>query len=283
MKYGIIELRMTNTIQTTVSKEEKTKKELLASVGRKKKKLVDLTTRVEALRVELDIIRHEYNVRVGALIIKDNKLDLEIIQLRNLKKLVDQGLSLEEAIEQEKDTYYNDMLQVEKQEEEIEVERQILQKREKEVSPKVEREIKKLWKKLVVQFHPDLVKDPVEKAEREEIIKKINNAYSAHDLQSLQYIEKNNTVTAIEDTTIPSLEKLLIELENLLLYLEKELLDMQNSEWFGWKTRFKRAKKENTDIFRDLEKNFLDDIITKTRILRGLKEELGFYNENTIE
>lgn len=270
---------MTNTIQTTISKEEKTKKELLASVTRKKKKMGDLTTRVEALRVELDIIRHEYNVRVGSLIIKDNKLDLEIIQLRNLKKLIDQGLSLEEALQQEKDTYYNEMLQVEKQEEEIEVERQLLQKKEKEVSPKVEKEVKKLWKKLVVKFHPDLVKDPVEKADREDIIKKINNAYSAHDLQALQYIEKNNTVTSIEDTTISSLEKLLIELENMLLYLEKELLDMQNSEWFGWKTRFKKAKKDNTDIFCDLEKNFLDDIITKTRILRGLKEDLGFYNE----
>lgn len=268
-------LFMNNALQVTkLPREEIIKKQLRLSIERKRKVLEKITEKVEVLRMELDIIKDEYNVRIGKLYLKDNSLDLEIIRYRHISSLMEEGLSFNDAVKQIEDNIYNQLLELQHLEEEINEAEQLMQDRQ-EVTPKVEQDIKKLWKQLIVRFHPDLVTDPKEKIKREEIIKKINNAYKENDYELLKILESKFFVDHVEATTIPTLEKTLVEIENMIVSLQKQYKELKTSEWFGWKQRLDKAQKKQIDIFADLEKSLLDDIVKKMSILNSLKIKVG--------
>lgn len=264
----------TSLQKVKLSHEEIEKKQLRLSIGKKRKLLEKITEKVEVLRMELDLIKDEYNVRIGKLYLKDNSLDLEIIRYRHISSLIEQGLTFGEAVKKIEDSIYQELLEMQKLEEEIQQAEATMRERQN-VEPKVQQDIKKLWKQLILKFHPDLVSDPKEKARREEIMKKINNAYKENDFELLQILESKLYVDHVEETSISMLEKTLFEIENMILSLKEQYKELKTSEWFGWKERFDKAKRKNIDIFADLEKSLLDDIVKKINILKSLKIKVG--------
>ena len=75
------------------------KKNRLNSIIRKKRALLrQIVAKTEMLKVNLEIARVEYMVRVGSLFLKDNQLDFEIIRLRNILELINQGLLATDAV-----------------------------------------------------------------------------------------------------------------------------------------------------------------------------------------
>jgi hypothetical protein len=266
---------MNNALQTTkLSQEEATKKNLRTAITKRRKVLENITQKVEMLRMELDLIKDEYTVRIGKLYLKDNSLDLEIIRYRHISELIEQGLTFTEAMNQIEDSIYNKLLEMQKMEEEIYEAEELLQERQKN-APKVEQNIKKLWKQLILKFHPDLVTNPEEKAKREEVMKKINIAYKENDYELLKILESKLYVNHVKETSIEQLEKSLVEIENMITGLRKQYKELKNSEWYGWKEKIEHAKKKQIDIFADLEKTLLDDIVRKINILNSLKVKVG--------
>lgn len=254
--------------------EEKKKKHLLLSIERKKEILKNLTVQFEMLQLELDLIRHEYHVRIGSLLLKDNQLDLEIIQLKNLKRLMEEGMTYEEAMRREEDTFYNEILRMQKEQETIEEEKQLLGSRQ-QVSEETENTIKTIWKRLIRKFHPDLVMDKKEKATREAFVKKINKAYSENNLDALRSFEQEMAFEDVFETTVEKLEAMLVDLENLIVSCKDEIHFLQQTEWFGWKKRMEKTKKTGEDVFAQLEKNLLDDIVKKIAIAQHLRMEVN--------
>jgi hypothetical protein len=247
------------------------RKQLLSVIRKKRTELKQLILKNEMFRVNLDIARQEYMVKVGSLFLKDNTLDLEIIRLRNILNLMDEGMSYDQAVEKLAKTYYAEQLQFEQERAKIKQEEEIFVKRE-EHEPRITPNLKKLWKKLISLFHPDLTQNAAEKKRRTEIMMQINRAYEEGDYEKLQKIEKEHA--AQKETSIENLEEVLLILlkeidEQLQLYSE-----LLKSEWYDWMIKIEAAKKKNKDIFGDTEKRLLDDIIAKLDLIKTLKLEM---------
>lgn len=265
---------MQNALAITNQKEDKIKKQLQASIFRKRKVLESWMEKVEILRMDLELVKNEYNVRIGYLFLKDNQLDLEIIQYKNLKRLMDEGMTYEEAMRAEEDTFYNDILRMQKEQEKIEEEKASFEKRN-ELPEDVQQTLKTLWKKLIRKFHPDLVTTQKEKSEREKIMKKINNAYALGDIESLLQFENQMNIANTHESTKEKLEMILIETENLIRNWKETFKELRISEWYDWKKRIEKGKKEKLDIFAELERRLLDDIVEKIAVLRELRLEVN--------
>lgn len=251
--------------------EENKKQQLRDAITRKSTVLKNLTTKVEMLRMELDLVKHEYDMRIGSLLLKDNQLDLEIIQAKNINTLMEQGMTLGEAQREISDYFYSDILRMQQEQEKIEAEQELYKDR-KIIDDTMQEEIKKLWKKLIRKFHPDLTIDPKEKTEREEVMKKINFAYSMNDLTTLQALYNAIPVEKFSDTSIEFLEQRLVDIENTIIASKKEYTILQVSPWYGWKTKIDKAKKIGKDVFLDLEKTLLNDIVKKIDVLKKIKK-----------
>lgn len=254
--------------------DNKKKQNLHKSIEQKKRTLSLWNEKVEMLRMDLEMIKHEYDVRIGYLLLKDNQLDLEIIQLKNLKRLMEEGMTYSEAVAMEEDKFYNEILRMQEEAKRINEEKEILENR-MDVTPEVEGEIKTLWKSLIRKFHPDLVLDIQEKHEREQIMKLINVAYAARDIEALEQIALTNTRVSVKEMTAEDLEEELVRLENSIIFVQSEWRELKLSEWFGWKKRIEKAKKTGEDVFAQLEKNLLNDIAKKISIARQLRAEVN--------
>lgn len=257
---------------TSTAFEDKKKNQLRNSIYRKQKILEEWTEKVEELRMELDLIKHEYHVRVGGLLLKDNQLDLEILQLKNLKELMDQGMSYGDAIKQEEDAFYNEILRMQQEQETIDEEKEMLEKRET-IDTSIVDAVKSLWKKLIRKFHPDLVTDVEEKLRREDIMKKINQAYSHFDLEALQSFENNIEIENISEASLEKLERVLVDIENTIDELKMEWIEQKNSMWYSWRIKKQKAQRQE-DVFAELEKTLLDDVVKKIKILQELRRKV---------
>lgn len=259
----------------TLSQEDKKKERLKSSIERKTKILDDLMAKVEMLKIELDLISHEYNVRIGGLLLKDNQLDLEILQLKNLKELMQGGMTYSAAMKFEEDAFYSEILRMQEEQEKLYEEQKLLDNIQ-DVSEDVMDTIKTIWKKLIRQFHPDLVSDPEEKTKREEMMKKINTAYTERNLEALKQLETIQDITQVTELSSVQLEEALVKLENTIRDTEGNLLVLQKSTWYEWKKKMEKAKEENVkkDVFAELEQKFLDDIVRKIEIVQKLREEV---------
>lgn len=270
---------MTQKLITTTIPEERIKAQLYASIERKRKILEKITEKVEVLKMELEIVKNEYNSRIGRLFLKDNNLDLEIIKYKNICRLMEQGMSFQEAAKELEDAFYEDLLRLQDLEEEIgQAEEMLAQQAEK----KEDKDIRALWKKLIVKFHPDLVTDPEEKNRREMLMKKINNAYKEGDFEALKILESRTFDAETADSSVEKLERTLVEIENMILHLQKEFKNLKVSDWYGWKQRIEKAKKKQEDIFAELERSLLDDIVKKIDILKGLKVKAQNFADQPI-
>ncbi len=264
---------MKKNLQLTIRDDEKKKKEELElSINRKRNKLHRLQTKYASLQNDLNIIQQEYENRIGKLYAKDNALDLEIIRLKNIEKLVSEGLPYEEAAHEIEDLY-NTFFKFTPDEDEYYASnyREYNANTSNTMSEKVEQNLKLLWKKLLFQFHPDLVTSVAEKQRREDIMKKINKAYKNKNYEALKMLESQYYIDEFKSGSTEQLEYVLVEIENVIVILEKQLRRLRTSEWYGWKQRLEKAEKSQFDIFAELEKSLLDDIISKTKIVNNLK------------
>lgn len=256
-----------NKIQLT--DEAIKRKQLLLSVHKKKKILLRVTATCETLKGELESIKREYFLRVGNLLKRDNELDLEIISQKNLLALLKMGKSRLQAIESMKDSYFTetsesfaDYTQVHNQPHIDEINKE---------------ELKALWKKVVMKFHPDLAVDPEEKKQREEIMKSVNKAYAEHDIEALREIYNHNLLTQRHELSLADIEKMLVQIENAILMVQKEIVSLKVSEWYSWKKKISIAKRADKDIFKELERSLLDDIVKKIEILKSIKLQTSRY------
>jgi len=264
----------TASIIPSTTKEELKKKRLRLSIQKKRLLLEKLVTKTEMLRVNLEIAKQEYMVKVGNLFLKDSHLDLEIIRLKNILHFMKEGLTYDQAVNNVTKTYYAEQLELEMEQKRMQEEEEIYQKREKNYTKNVG-EIKKLWKKLIAKFHPDLVQDHEEKKKRDTIMKQINRAYQEGDYDQLLKIEHDSQ--SQKEQTINNLEEILVKLVNEIMQQNEQFRDLKNSEWYSWMIKIDRAKRKNINIFVDTERQLLNDIVVKLDLIKELKAQINSF------
>lgn len=255
-------------------KEKVRNRRILLSLIKKKRVLLQkLIIRSESLKVKLDILKREYMVKIGSLVTKDNHLDLEIIKLRNLISLLEEGMTYENALKELEGTFYAEQLEIEREEGKIRFERMLFDRQEEEKSDEVMRDAKKLWRKLITLFHPDLTQEPLEKKRREGIMKLINEAYEVGDIAALSKIERDHGVQ--DETSVQSLEEILTHIENDIVHQEMYYEELKSSEWYRFEKRLIRSRQTLDQMYADLEKKLLGDILGKIEVIKEFKREIG--------
>ena len=265
---------MKNTIGALMvqkDKEEKRRKRLLDSINRKREVLKNLIIKTEMLNASVEMAHQEYMAKVGNLFLKDNQMDLEIIRLQNILRLVKEGHSYDDAVKAISETYYNEQLELDREQEKAQKEEAIYRKREAKKTTPIE-DIKLIWKRLIAKFHPDLVQDKTEKQRRHDIMKQVNKAYQEGDMDQLIRIEQDHLED--KETTVEALEEILISVMASIEDQKRKFKELKESEWYDWMHKIERGKKKNEDIFKDTERNLLDDIVAKIEILNRLRAEI---------
>lgn len=234
-------------------------------ISKKKKRFLLLNKRYEKLNEEINTIQAEYDMRIGTLLRKISILDYEIEKYRQAHKLVRKGLNLEEALS----VVDEEIKQKHAKEKEEAWEYFDLGDIDNIISEDAQKLVRKLWKKLAQKYHPDLADNREDKKRREQLMKHINNAYAKKDLDALKALEeKELMVDTQKGLDVPGLEKILVNLENAMIRVQKAMDVLKKSQWYSWR---KKTKEEKNTLFADLESNLMREIIRKEFSLSDLK------------
>lgn len=244
------------------------KRELQKDIHEKEEELNTLIDKIEQLKIDLSVVKQEYDVKVGRLYLKLDEVDLEILKFKKIEDLINKGLSFEEAQKVVEETLKKRREQIEEEYKKLNEDEKDIEDR-KNISEEEKTELKKLWRKLAHKFHPDKTN------EGDEMMKKINKAYSEGDLETLRAIDQNETGADIETLTIEALKNKLEGLEKSIKKISKEFEPLKRSEWYILKENIEKAKKQKRDILSELADKVLTDIAKKQNQVDELKKKYG--------
>lgn len=260
---------MTKIVKSNTSIDEPLeKRELEKAISEKEKKLNALIDRIEQLKIDLTVVKQEYDVKVGRLYLKLDEVDLEILKFKKIEDLISKGFSFEEAQKIVEETLRKRREQIEEDYKKLNEEEKDIEGR-KSISEEEKEELKKLWHKLAHKYHPDKANG------NEEMMKKINKAYAEGDLETLRAIDQNEIGADIEVKTIEVLKSKLAGLEKSIHKISKEFEQLKHSEWYILKENVEKAKKQKRDILGELAEKVLSDIAKKENQLDELKKKYG--------
>jgi len=252
----------------TILDEPLEKRELEKAISEKEKKLNALTEEVEQLKIDLTIVKQEYEVKVGRLYLKLDELDLEILKFKKIEDLINKGFSFEEAQKIVEETLKKRREQIKEEYKKLDEEEEEIESR-KGISDEEKEELKKLWYKLAHKFHPDKTNG------NEEMMKKINKAYAKGDLEALRAIDQGEMGDDIEVKTIEALKNKLARLEKSIKKISQEFEQLRHSEWYILRENIEKAKKQKRDILGELADKVLTDIAKKENQVGELKKKYG--------
>jgi len=260
---------MTKIIKTNSALDEPLeKRELEQAISEKERTLNELIEEIEQLKIDLTVIKQEYDVKVGRLYLKLDELDLEILKFKKIEDLVNKGFSFEEAQKIVEETLKKRREQIEEEHRKLNEEEKEIESR-KNISDEEKEELKKLWRKLAHKYHPDKI------GGNEEMMKKINKAYAEGDLETLRAIDQNGAGDSIETQTIEALKNKLAGIEITIKKIHQEYELLKKSEWFVLKENIEKAKKHDRDILSELADKVLSDIAKKENQVSELKKKYG--------
>jgi hypothetical protein len=259
---------MKKIIKSNISLDETPEKcRLKKIIYEKEKRLNKLVEELEQLKIDLTVVKQEYEIKIGRLYLRLDEIDLEILKFKKIEDLISKGFSFEEARQVVEEA-------LKKRREQIEEEYKKLNDKEKQnknrkyISKEKREELKTLWQKLAHRYHPDKA------GGNEELMKKINKAYAEGDLETLRAIDLSGNGDDIEKLTIEQLKKKLKWIEKSIQKISRELNRLKNSEWFILKENIEKAKKQNRDLLSELAEKLLTDIAKKGIQLDRIREKL---------
>ncbi|HUC88427.1 MAG TPA: DnaJ domain-containing protein [Candidatus Paceibacterota bacterium] len=260
---------MTNIVKSNISLDEPLEKqELKRAISEKGKILSVILERVEKLKIDLSILKQEYDIKIGRLYLKIDETDLEILKYKRIEDMLDQGFSfldaqkiVEETLKEHHEKIKEDFHKLDEEEKDFE--------NRKIVSLDEQEEIKKLFHKLAHKYHPDLVNG------NEEMMKKVNKAYSEADLETLHAIDLEESVTDSETTTIQLLKLKLIGIDKAIEKANNNLKTLENSEWSILNKNIEKTLKQKRNLLNELADTILTELAKKENQLGELKKKYG--------
>ena len=236
-------------------------KELKKEISIKEKELAEIITDTENLKNELSILKQKCDSEIGRLYLQLDEIEIEISQFKTIEELVEKWLSREEAemiiwerTRKEQEKIQKQYSAIQEQEDEIE--------KRKKISDEEQKELKQLYKKLALKFHPDMYNGD------DTLMKKINQAYEQNDLEALRLLDQTDSLW---DTLRNWLEDLVNRLEKLNNHIEnkaKDQEDLKISEWYV----FHENLQQNKNLLGELKEKIVSNINLKKKELISLKK-----------
>lgn len=126
--------------------------------------------------------------------------------------------------------------------------------------PHREERIRTLFRALAKRFHPDLTADPQEKAKREAIMAKVNQAYTARDLAMLLKLAEEPNIESINGDlsiaeAIARIRKELKRLDEVINELEVSIRQIDSSAIMQLRLEVHMARRSGRDLLTDMAKD----------------------------
>ena len=256
------------THQNTSLDEPLEKRELQEAILEKEKLLIELIEEIEHFKIDLSVVKQEYDIKIGRLYLKLDETDLEILKFKKIEDLINKGFSFEEALKVVEDTLEKRHEQIDEEYKKLNEEENDIEKR-KNISKVEQEELKKLFHKLAHKFHPDLTGGD------DSMMKKINKVYADGDLEALRAISQSDEIGNISIETIEEMKNKLARLEESIKKALSDQEQLKHSEWAILKESIEKAKKQKRDILSELAEKVVEDIAKKENQLDELKKKYG--------
>lgn len=126
--------------------------------------------------------------------------------------------------------------------------------------------LKQLFYSLAKRFHPDLATDPREKKRRQDIMVKVNEAYSAKDLKALRELMKKPDVTTEEPTksrqqVLAGMEAEIKRLDGVINHLNAQLRELiHTNETIRLMLDVSIARQRGKDLIAEMARDFQNEI-----------------------
>ncbi|HKJ26674.1 MAG TPA: hypothetical protein VJ965_03465, partial [Anaerolineales bacterium] len=142
-------------------------------------------------------------------------------------------------------------------------------------SPKMEEQIKTLFRELARRFHPDLTSDPKEKKWRQEIMTRVNQAYANRDLKALRSLAEQpdrpiDSPNQTREQEITALKAELKRLDGVIKDLKSRIRHLEESPAWQLKMEARLKRKSGADLLTELEnkiKEQIDDLEERLIVL----------------
>ncbi len=160
--------------------------------------------------------------------------------------------------------------------------RTIGQQKHKKRNPKLEEQIKTLFRELARRFHPDLTSDPVEKKWREEIMTRVNQAYANRDLKALRALaeQPDREINAEEQTheqEIAFLKAELKRLDGVIADLKARIHHLEESPAWQLKMEARHKRRSDSDLLAEMEikvREQIADLVERLSVLGVESDEI---------
>jgi len=264
-----------------------------ARLSKKEKKVSDLSIQIQNIKITLSLFLGEYNSKIGVLYVSLDKIKLRIkeyqnrINLAKNKKLSKDDLNnIEEEV---KENFFQERSKIDNLESETsnsseEYDKNLEREKKKYSDRESQEELKKLYRKLALKFHPDRAKNEKQRKEFEKIFPEINEAYQNGDLDTLkkymkQAVREEQIAKETPEEKLARLKKDYKVILDIILKINKELEDLKTSETYKLKEKVDQAKEKGRDLLRELATNINLEISENQKILDKLviqyKEIMG--------
>jgi hypothetical protein len=226
---------------------EEALKAIRAKVAHRREYLNILEMELYNTRQTLQEFNNQYRTRLGT-------LELE---LNRLEQILDNNISSREPELERSDSTNNKEEQERTRRKSAHVhpaKNQLKSTR----NPDYERKVRELFRNLAKRFHPDLTNDSDEKKRREEIMAKINQAYTSRDLDLLQELAQDSAIQGDNQIAGPNEEYMrfkieLRQLETMIFEVEHTIRELDLSPAMQMRTEAKTEENAGRDMLGNME------------------------------
>ena len=130
--------------------------------------------------------------------------------------------------------------------------------------------LRRLYRRLVKEFHPDLQRNEEEQRECEILMARINELYTAGDLEGLEMIAAESRevlrhVFSCRQEYIEWLRSRVARVEARLVEMQKQLDELANSDLAVLRTRVSDARRQNRDLLQEMRADLKKKVDAKRR------------------
>jgi hypothetical protein len=141
-------------------------------------------------------------------------------------------------------------------------------------------ELKNLFRKVAKAVHPDLSTDPQERALRNSMMIRANEAYKNGDTEGLNQIweewehrDKSSYSTQTKVSQFDQLEQKIRQAKARIKKIEERIFELKKSELYKLMVKVEQAELEGYDLLNDMAKDLQDQILKAQKLLDSLKQQ----------
>lgn len=143
--------------------------------------------------------------------------------------------------------------------------RKVGKRKRKTHSPKMEEQIRDLFRELARRFHPDLTNDPEEKKWRQEVMTRVNQAYTNRDLKALRALAQQpdrpiDSPDQTKEQEVKALKRELKRLDGVIGDLKARIFHLEESPAWHLKMEARMKRKSGRNLLSEMERKFFDQI-----------------------